>query len=139
MTDNGINCKVIPRSAHVTDLYPASSGYLYSQSGNYIFESVPTLVKTPWEHQRWPAHRWSWPSSSSKERTRRRQRQQQQQQQPRPTLFDRLPERVYRLILTHVQDLHEKSSGVCADCLLRDMHNLSLICKTWHEATNRHM
>ncbi|KAL1301705.1 hypothetical protein AAFC00_005914 [Neodothiora populina] len=97
----------------------------------WVFDTVPTLVPTPWELQRTSSKRWSWPVRGSAETASRRNQ--------KPSLFDQLPITVRGLILYHVGNVYAKSTGGCADCLMQDLHTVSLVSKKWHDASTRYM
>lgn len=47
----------------------------------------------------------------------------------------RLPQEVYDVILNQLEFLHKGSNQVgCSTCFLRDLHALSLTCRSWEKA-----
>ncbi|GAB7356433.1 hypothetical protein MBLNU459_g7205t1 [Dothideomycetes sp. NU459] len=102
---------------------------LEPQPRNYTFDTVPTLVRTPWELER-SSRRWSRSSKGSSE---------SQKSQASTFLSDILPDEICGYIVDHVAAEHNASPNVCPDCISQDMYSLSLVSKAFNESATRYL
>lgn len=102
----------------------ASYSSISSYGSNFV--TAPTLVKTPWELERYKRH-------SIPRRTR-----------PvgllPPHVFQELPREIYDCILQQLQLLHfDTTPQVCPSCYLRDVRNLGLTSRAWDKAAREQL
>lgn len=100
-------------------------------AGSYTFDTVPTLVRTPWEYERGkrPLSQWSRSTRSSNESSRGNN----------AAYFEKLPREVLHNIVYQLEALHDSDGLTCASCLQRDLCNISLVSKGWNRVAREHL
>ena len=97
------------------------------KAGSYAFDTVPTLVKTPWEH----------------ERALRRPRSQHFRQgdhKPLPRrIFAQVPREVYHCILDQLESLHTTPWSVNAAGRQASLKSVLFVDKRWHRVAREHL
>ncbi|KAK0897793.1 hypothetical protein LTR91_021019 [Friedmanniomyces endolithicus] len=96
--------------------------------GNHNFDTVPHLVRTPWESERRLSRR---PQS---------QRLPLVDQRPLPRrIFEQLPREIYHCILDHLETQHTIRTSVDVLGLQSSLKALLLVNRRWHRAAREHM
>ena len=98
------------------------------KAGSYTFDTVPTLVRTPWEIDR------------SRRTLLRRLRTADSQHKPLPRrVFESLPREIYDCILDQLETLHSTRSTRNAVALRADTRALLFVDKRWHRVAREHL
>ncbi|TKA71316.1 hypothetical protein B0A55_07133 [Friedmanniomyces simplex] len=96
--------------------------------GSYNFDTVPHLVRTPWESERRMSRR---PQS---------QRLPVKDMRPLPRrIFEQLPREIYHCILDHLETQHTARATVDVLGLQSSLKALLLVNRRWHRAAREHM
>ena len=98
-----------------------------TKPGSYVFDSPPTLVRTPWEFERSrrPPSEWS---RTSSERGRLA-----------PGTFDQLPVEILHCILDQLNSVHFSGSTLDVRYLHDDLRTLCLSSKRWHKVAHERL
>ncbi|KAI6809155.1 hypothetical protein KC332_g11659 [Hortaea werneckii] len=99
----------------------------HPKAGRYPFETVPTLVRTPWESER----------SAFRSQFLREPRPRSPQLPRR--IFERLPREVYQAILDQLESLYIHGNSVDVIGRQTDLKALSLVDKRWHRIAREHL
>lgn len=101
-------------------------GLRESKPGTFAFEQVPTLVKTPWEHNR--ALRSTPRSSGSTKRSA-----------ISSDTFSRLPREILHCVLDRLRDAHITESQLDVASYRSDLRKLCIANKQWHRVAREHL
>ncbi|KAI6820024.1 hypothetical protein KC340_g13396 [Hortaea werneckii] len=96
-------------------------------AGRYSFETVPTLVRTPWELER----------SVFRSQSLRKPRLQPTRFPRR--IFEQLPREVYHSILAQLESLYNNGNSVDVIGRQTDLKVLSLVDRRWHRIAREHL
>ncbi|KAI7236439.1 hypothetical protein KC330_g3747 [Hortaea werneckii] len=97
------------------------------KAGRYSFETVPTLVRTPWELER----------SASRSESLREPRLQLTRLPRR--IFEQLPREVYHAIIDQLKSLSNNGNSVDVIGRQTDLKVLSLVDRRWHRIAREHL
>lgn len=98
-----------------------------SRAGSFKFDSVPTLVRTPWEVERHrPDSKWSRTSDRSKSLLPKR-------------FFAELPREIYQCIVDHVDSVHTIGEAVDVLAARADLRSLCAVDKKFHRVAREHL
>ncbi|KAF2431174.1 hypothetical protein EJ08DRAFT_587787 [Tothia fuscella] len=103
----------------------SSYNTLFKSGAN--FEDVPTLVRTPWELERF----------------RRSNVSRNKPPTPRSLpahIFQNLPEEIYLCILQQLEcSYFDDWAGTCTSCYVKDLHNLAFTSRAWEKSARRQL